>query len=41
MWDGSRDWGEGKIGSYCLMDVVSVLQNEDILEMGCITQEST
>ena len=40
-WGGSSGWEEGEIGSYYLMDMVSVLQDEDILEMGCITHEST
>jgi len=40
-WGGSSGWEEGEIGSYYLMDMVSVLQDEDMLDMGCITHEST
>ena len=40
-WGGSSGWEEEEIGSYYLMDMVSVLQDEDMLEMGCITHEST
>lgn len=29
----TRGWGEGHIGSYCLKDIVSVLPNEELLEM--------
>ena len=40
-WGVSRDWEGGKTGSYYLMDMVSVFQDADLLEMGCITHEST
>ena len=30
----ARDWEEGSLGSYCLMVIVSVWENEKFLKMG-------